>query len=172
MRVLTAIILLLLMSDVHAYLDPGTGSMLLQVILGGVAAVGVALKLYWHKLMAAFGVRKKESTEEKVSNSIADAFLNNLSFSVFNDREFVFNSWLKLIDTEEDKLEKIMIKKIKKKDLLDLLEKFHFSDYFITFYADCTPINITKFNSDDLENCFHESYNNINIEMFVNKNLI
>ena len=115
---------------------------------------------------------KKETNEEKVSNSIADAFLNNLSFSVFNDREFVFNSWLKLIDTEEDKLEKIKIQNIKKKNLLDLLEKFHSLDYFITFYADCIPINITKFNGDDLENCFHESYNNINLEMFVIKNLI
>lgn len=29
--------------NAHAYLDPGTGSMLLQVILGGVAAIGVAI---------------------------------------------------------------------------------------------------------------------------------
>jgi predicted membrane channel-forming protein YqfA (hemolysin III family) len=42
-----------------SYLDPGTGSMLLQVILGGVAAVGVALKLFWHKIRAALGMSKK-----------------------------------------------------------------------------------------------------------------
>jgi hypothetical protein len=41
-----------------AYLDPGTGSMLLQVILGGVAAVGVAVKLFWYKIRAALGLRK------------------------------------------------------------------------------------------------------------------
>lgn len=37
-----------------AYLDPGTGSMLLQALLGGVAAVGVIAKLYWHRLTAVF----------------------------------------------------------------------------------------------------------------------
>ena len=65
MRVFAVILLLLLMTDVHAYLDPGTGSMLLQVILGGIAAVGVALKLYWHKLRVAFGLGKKEQPEDE-----------------------------------------------------------------------------------------------------------
>ena len=37
-----------------AYLDPGTGSMLLQALLGGVAAVGVIARLYWHRLAAVF----------------------------------------------------------------------------------------------------------------------
>jgi hypothetical protein len=50
------IFLLILFSEpAAAYLDPGTGSMLLQVILGGVAAVAVALKLFWYKIRAAFG---------------------------------------------------------------------------------------------------------------------
>jgi hypothetical protein len=39
---------------VEAYLDPGSGSMLLQVLLGGFAAVGVATRLYWHRLTALF----------------------------------------------------------------------------------------------------------------------
>ena len=42
-----------------AYLDPGTGSMLLQVILGGIAAVAVALKLFWYRILAMFGIKKK-----------------------------------------------------------------------------------------------------------------
>ena len=42
-----------------AYLDPGTGSMLLQVVLGGIAAVGVALKLFWYKIRAALRFGKK-----------------------------------------------------------------------------------------------------------------
>ena len=48
-----------------AYLDPGTGSMLLQVILGGIAAVGVALKLFWHKIRIALGMSKKPATEDE-----------------------------------------------------------------------------------------------------------
>lgn len=48
-----------------AYLDPGTGSMLLQVILGGIAAVGVALKLGWHKIRAALGFSRKRAADEE-----------------------------------------------------------------------------------------------------------
>jgi hypothetical protein len=65
MRILTTIFLLLVITDAVAYLDPGTGSMLLQVILGGVAAVAVAIKLYWHKLRAAMGMAKKQDTEDE-----------------------------------------------------------------------------------------------------------
>ncbi len=65
MRILAAVLLLLLFTDAVAYLDPGTGSMLLQVILGGVAAVAVAFKLYWHRLRAALGLAKKEKPEDE-----------------------------------------------------------------------------------------------------------
>lgn len=36
--------------NVVAYLDPGTGSMLLQALAGGVAGVAVVGKLYWRRL--------------------------------------------------------------------------------------------------------------------------
>ena len=65
MKFIAAFLLLVVFTDVYAYLDPGTGSMLLQVILGGIAAVGVAIKLYWHKLRAAFGVPRKDQTEDE-----------------------------------------------------------------------------------------------------------
>ncbi len=42
-------------SPAHAYLDPGTGSMLLQLRLGGVAGALVVGKLYWHRVKAFFG---------------------------------------------------------------------------------------------------------------------
>jgi hypothetical protein len=35
-----------------AYLDPGTGSMMLQVLLGGIAGAMVVGKLYWHRFRA------------------------------------------------------------------------------------------------------------------------
>ena len=47
-------------SPVHAYLDPGSGSMLLQVLLGGFAALGVAIRLYWQRGTARFRHRKVE----------------------------------------------------------------------------------------------------------------
>ena len=43
-----------------AYLDPGTGSMLVQLIVGGFAAAGVAIKLYWRRLMRLLRIRKDE----------------------------------------------------------------------------------------------------------------
>lgn len=45
-------------APVHAYLDPGSGSMLLQILLGGFAAAGVIVKLYWNRLTSLF--RRKE----------------------------------------------------------------------------------------------------------------
>ena len=48
-----------------AYLDPGTGSMLMQVILGGIAAVAVALKLFWYRIIAFLGFKKKAPTEDE-----------------------------------------------------------------------------------------------------------
>jgi len=66
MKIWTGILCILILVPVDpafAYLDPGTGSMLLQVILGGVAAVGVALKLYWHKLRVALKPGRKADTD-------------------------------------------------------------------------------------------------------------
>ena len=50
--------------EAQAYLDPGTGSILLQIILGGVAGLGVVGKLYWHRVMRFIGIRQKGSQEE------------------------------------------------------------------------------------------------------------
>jgi len=49
-------------SSAHAYLDAGTGSMILQLLLGGVAGIAIAGKLYWHRLMTFLGIRS-ESVE-------------------------------------------------------------------------------------------------------------
>ena len=49
----------------QAYLDPGTGSTLLQVIIGGVAGLGVIAKLYWHRLRGLLGLDKKRPQEER-----------------------------------------------------------------------------------------------------------
>jgi len=49
-----------LTSSAHAYLDPGTGSMILQVLLGGVAGVALAGKLYWHKLRSLIGLSRAD----------------------------------------------------------------------------------------------------------------
>ena len=55
-----AAILLALDPPAYAYLDPGSGSMLLQVLLGGFAAVGVAIRLYWQRGTARLRRKKVE----------------------------------------------------------------------------------------------------------------
>ncbi len=50
--------LVLLSQQAHAYLDPGNGSMLLQVLLGGVAGLGVLFKYYWRQIASFFTVKK------------------------------------------------------------------------------------------------------------------
>jgi hypothetical protein len=45
------------------YLDPGTGSYVIQVILAGILGVGVAVKLFWGKIKQLFV--KKKPIEEK-----------------------------------------------------------------------------------------------------------
>jgi len=44
-----------------AYLDPGSGSMFLQLLLGGVAGVVMLLKFYWHRLLVFFRIKKEEA---------------------------------------------------------------------------------------------------------------
>ena len=56
--------LFLFPSQAFAYLDPGTGSMILQGIIGGLAAVAVVVKLYWHRLLGFFGLRKVSSSDD------------------------------------------------------------------------------------------------------------
>ena len=53
------------MRALFAYLDPGSGSMMLQVIAGGLAAAAVTIKVYWRRLLVFLRIRKPE--EETVA---------------------------------------------------------------------------------------------------------
>ena len=54
-------------AQVLAYLDPGSGSMIAQLLVGGVAAMGVALKMYWQRVLSFLHIRRDddESTAEQ-----------------------------------------------------------------------------------------------------------
>ena len=49
------------MQTVLAYLDPGSGSMLLQLLLGGAAAAGIGLKMTWRRVLGILHLGKKQS---------------------------------------------------------------------------------------------------------------
>jgi len=44
--------------SVLAYLDPGSGSIILQVLLGGAAAAAVSMKLWWHSVLRVLHIRR------------------------------------------------------------------------------------------------------------------
>lgn len=46
------------------YIDPLAGSVIVQVILGGAAGVGVVMKMYWHRVTAFLGRNKSDSTSD------------------------------------------------------------------------------------------------------------
>lgn len=61
---LVALLLVVPALPAEAYLDPGTGSIVLQAVIAAIAAAAVALRLYWTRLKALFG-RKRTATEEE-----------------------------------------------------------------------------------------------------------
>jgi hypothetical protein len=52
------LLVLILPRDAAAYIDPGAGSMIVQMLLGGVAGLLVVGKLYYRRLLAFFGRRE------------------------------------------------------------------------------------------------------------------
>ncbi len=53
----------------HAYIDPGTGSILIQGIIAAIAAVGVTLKLYWHRFVGLFRRKPARPAEQEPATS-------------------------------------------------------------------------------------------------------
>ncbi|MCD4722738.1 MAG: hypothetical protein K8S13_23205 [Desulfobacula sp.] len=47
-----------------AYLDPGTGSMILQAILGTFLFIGTAIGIFWQRIKEFFTGSKKNSKNE------------------------------------------------------------------------------------------------------------
>ena len=54
-------------SPAYAYLDPGTGSMLVQGLIGGIAVVMSFLSIYWQKVKAFF-VKQEPDTDIDIEN--------------------------------------------------------------------------------------------------------
>lgn len=56
----------------HAYLDPGTGSILVQSLLAGIAGAVAVLSLYWHRVKAFFVNLRKSSRDTPSSATSPD----------------------------------------------------------------------------------------------------
>ena len=58
-------VLIVFSPQTFAYLDPGTGSMILQGLIAGIAVAGFTIKTYWYRILSFFGKAKPTSLLEE-----------------------------------------------------------------------------------------------------------
>lgn len=54
-------------NNAYAYLDPASGSLLVQGVVGAIAATALVIRSYWHKLKGLFARILSRSTEPQGS---------------------------------------------------------------------------------------------------------
>lgn len=55
-----------------AYLDPGTGSMLIQIVLAVLLGAGVAVKIFWRNIKAFFTGKKASDASVEDPTAVED----------------------------------------------------------------------------------------------------
>ena len=55
--------------NAYAYLDPGTGSIILQAIIATVASSLFVIKMYWYRLKAMFGLSRNHDDADDEAGS-------------------------------------------------------------------------------------------------------
>ncbi len=63
--VLAGLLLLIFTHNAHAYLDPGTGSYILQLIIAGLLGASLAVKIYWGNIKTFFSNLFSKGQSEK-----------------------------------------------------------------------------------------------------------
>ena len=51
-----------------AYLDPGSGSFIIQMLLAGLLGIGVGVRIYWKKIVAFFSKKKGASGQDELDD--------------------------------------------------------------------------------------------------------
>ncbi|MCK4351646.1 MAG: hypothetical protein KAX13_12340 [Candidatus Krumholzibacteria bacterium] len=71
-----ALLVVLMTGTAHAYVDPGTGSYLLQILIAGILGAAFALKLYWTRiksfLSGSLSGRKRRKDDRPGSDNERD----------------------------------------------------------------------------------------------------
>ena len=70
-KIIFAMLALTFSTSALAYLDPGTGSMILQGLIAGIAVSWFVIKTYWYKLRSFFGKNTPSSLLEE-EESLSD----------------------------------------------------------------------------------------------------
>ena len=67
--IFNTIAIFLIVTNAYAYLDPGSGSFILQAIIGFLAALSASFLYYWAKVKNFFlKLFKKNNNDEKTEN--------------------------------------------------------------------------------------------------------
>ena len=54
------------------YLDPGSGSLIIQIAIAVLLGLGVTLRASWSKIKTFFGAKQKREEEDNDSNNASD----------------------------------------------------------------------------------------------------
>ena len=64
LALVAALVLVLLPSPALAYIDPGTGSFVIQGIIAVVVGAGLAIKMFWHRIKTVFTGKSPAEDDE------------------------------------------------------------------------------------------------------------
>jgi hypothetical protein len=57
-----------ILATIHPYLNPGTGGLIIQLILGGLFAAGLAVRVFWSKIKRVGAIKNSESITDAKPN--------------------------------------------------------------------------------------------------------
>ncbi len=58
-------VLLSVLGAPPAYLDPGSGSILIQLLIAALLGIGIAARSYWSTIKGWFGIKSKAEDEDE-----------------------------------------------------------------------------------------------------------
>jgi hypothetical protein len=70
--IVAALLVLLMTGTAHAYIDPGTGSYLLQILIASLLGAAFALKIYWTRIKNFLSGRKRRTDDQPGSDNGRD----------------------------------------------------------------------------------------------------
>ena len=62
---LCLVVILVVPFPAQAYIDPGTGSMILQMAIGAIAGALITLKLFWNQVVSFFSKGGRKTPEDR-----------------------------------------------------------------------------------------------------------
>ncbi len=64
--------MLLVVPTANAYIDPGSGSYVFQLLVGAALGAGVAVKVFWRRIVNLFSRRSRESDKSASSEDSSE----------------------------------------------------------------------------------------------------